>query len=119
VPGSILDGRHAGSHALLQDGARAVESAEDVLETLREWGFGPEWRLRQTPRQAPAAAPVEPRLGRVLEHLGADPVSLDALAAACRMAPAALLAALLELELAGRVQPFPGQRYARAAAPQT
>ena len=34
VPGSVLSGRNRGSHALLKDGARVVETADDVLEEL-------------------------------------------------------------------------------------
>ena len=34
VPGSILSGRNRGSHALLKDGAKVVETADDILEEL-------------------------------------------------------------------------------------
>ena len=34
VPGSILGGRNRGSHALLKDGAKVVETADDILEEL-------------------------------------------------------------------------------------
>src|SRR5262249_60949961 len=34
VPGSVLGGRNRGSHALLKDGAKVVESADDILEEL-------------------------------------------------------------------------------------
>ena len=32
VPGSVLSGRNRGSHGLLKDGAKVVESADDILE---------------------------------------------------------------------------------------
>ena len=34
VPGSVLGGRNRGSHALLKDGAKVVETADDILEEL-------------------------------------------------------------------------------------
>ena len=34
VPGSVLGGRNRGSHGLLKDGAKVVESADDILEEL-------------------------------------------------------------------------------------
>ncbi len=49
VPGNVLGGRNYGAHALLRDGAKLVECADDILEELpaslqpagiRDWGFG-------------------------------------------------------------------------------
>jgi DNA processing protein len=40
VPGSVLSGRNRGSHALLKDGAKVVETADDILEGLG-WGSEP------------------------------------------------------------------------------
>ena len=34
VPGSVLSGRNRGSHALLKDGAKVVETADDILQEL-------------------------------------------------------------------------------------
>src|SRR4029078_9441853 len=34
VPGSVLTGRNRGSHSLLKDGAKVVETADDILEEL-------------------------------------------------------------------------------------
>ena len=38
VPGNVLSGRNRGAHALLRDGAKIVESADDILEELRRAG---------------------------------------------------------------------------------
>ena len=42
VPGNVLGGRNVGAHALLRDGAKLVECADDILEemTPRDWGLG-------------------------------------------------------------------------------
>ena len=37
VPGNVLSGRNRGAHALLRDGAKIVESADDILEELGPW----------------------------------------------------------------------------------
>ena len=34
VPGNVLSGRNRGAHALMRDGAKIVESADDILEEL-------------------------------------------------------------------------------------
>jgi DNA processing protein len=51
----------------------------------------------------------------LLTALGHDPLALDALASRTGIAPAALNARLLELELAGAVARLPGQRFQRLA----
>jgi len=37
VPGNVLSGRNRGAHALIRDGAKIVEGADDIVEEL----FGP------------------------------------------------------------------------------
>ena len=44
VPGSVLSGRNRGSHALLKDGAKVVETADDILE---EMGWNPQSEVRE------------------------------------------------------------------------
>ena len=108
VPGDVTDGRSAGCHRLLKDGACLVEGVEDVVEELAP--LLPAW----------AAAPAEeltPQLGltegRVLERLDTRGRHVDALARETGMAPAELLEALLRLELEGVVVQLPGQYYCR------
>lgn len=107
IPGSIHSPQAKGCHALIKQGAKLVESAQDVLEELR---------LPEPLAQAPLAldAPTEDDLHRALGH---DPVSLDALQARCGWNTARLQAQLLELELLGQVARLPGglfQRLTRA-----
>jgi DNA processing protein len=104
VPGSVLSGRNRGSHALLRDGARVVESADDILEELG-------W-----PAAAARVAPPKP--------LSADPVlermqpgeayGLDDLATLTGWGGPKLLVRLTELEIAGRLTMSRG-RYMRSA----
>jgi DNA processing protein len=107
IPGSIHSPHARGCHALLRQGAKLVESAQDVLE-----------ELRMAPRAPPgaAAAPPEGRPDPLLEAMGYDPISLDALIARTGIAAPQLQATLLELELAGHVARLPGGLFQRLAA---
>jgi DNA processing protein len=115
IPGSIHSPQSRGCHALIKQGAKLVDAAQDVLDELRLPG-GPGLLLATTPApSAPAATPARP--DPVLEALGHDPTSLDALMARCGWPAPRLQARLLELELEGAVARLPGglfQRQARA-----
>ncbi|CAM3941351.1 DNA-processing protein DprA [Roseateles saccharophilus] len=106
IPGSIHSPQARGCHALIRQGAKLVESAEDVLEELPPLGV-------------PAAAPLEDEAETphqqqsLLDTMGFDPVSLDALMARCGWPAAELSAALLELELDGQVARLAGQLFQR------
>jgi DNA processing protein len=110
IPGSIHSAQSRGTHALLKEGAKLVETAQDVLEELPQLAR----------RAAPAASGKAPRASEadpVLDALGFDPVGLDALVARTGIGAPALQARLLELELEGWVARLPGgvfQRVARA-----
>jgi DNA processing protein len=108
IPGSIHSPHARGCHALLRQGAKLVESAQDVLEDLR----------LVMPAPGPAIGGEEPEgEDALLEALGFDPMGLDALIARTGIPAPLLQARLLELELAGEVARLPGglfQRQARA-----
>ena len=106
IPGSIHSPQSRGCHLLLKQGAKLVETADDVLEELR---LGPE-REPSTPDAQPTEPPPADPL---TEALGYDPVGLDALIARTGIAAADLQAQLLELELAGGVARLPGGLFQR------
>ena len=113
IPGSIHNPQSRGCHALVRQGAKLVETAEDVLEELR-WP----WHAIATNREAISADPVS-AVGHldpeddVLRAMGADPVGLDALLARTGRDTPQLQARLLELELEGRVARLPGGLFQR------
>jgi len=117
VPGSPLDPRCGGSNALIKQGASLVESAEDVIRVLST-GHRPGVA---EPTQGDLFAAPPPRVeeddverARVAleELLSPTPVGLDDLARETGLPHPAILTALLELELAGRVERTPGNRVA-------
>jgi DNA processing protein len=106
IPGSIHSPQSRGCHALLKQGAKLVDSAQDILEDLNLADRSPAGRPE--PRET-AADPL-------LEALGYDPVSLDALVARTGWSAAALNIRLLELELDGQVARLPGQLFQRVGS---
>ena len=113
IPGSIHSPQSRGCHALIRQGAKLVEVAQDVLEELR---LAPD----AAPESEPAAAD-QPAAGPGSEHpllaaLGFDATSLDALQARTGLDTAHLQAQLLELELDGQLARLPGGLFQRLAA---
>lgn len=102
IPGSIHSPQSKGCHWLLKQGAKLVESAADILDELQ--GTRP---LAALPPADPG--PADP----LLDALGHDPVTLDALLARTGWPTAELGARLLELELDGRVARLPGGLFQR------
>ncbi len=102
IPGSIHSPLAKGCHALIKQGAKLVESAQDVLEELGH------------------AAPVMPSADiapdaedPLLVHIGFDPVDLDTLQRRCGLDTGAINTALTRLELAGWIESLPGGRWQR------
>jgi DNA processing protein len=115
IPGSIHSTQSRGCHALLKQGAKLVESAQDVLEELRLQltpPLVPPSKLLKTSHADTAVVEhVEP--DDLVKSLGYDPVSLDALVARTGWDAATLQVRLMELELDGQVARLPGGLYQR------
>ncbi len=112
IPGSIHSPQSRGCHALLKEGAKLVETAQEVLEELPK----PQNLQRRALEVAPVQADERPAEGGLLGELGYDPVTLDALVARTGMATAPLQAKLLELELQGHLARLPGGLFQRVGA---
>lgn len=102
IPGSIHATQSRGCHALIRQGAKLVESAQDVLEEL------PAWTGQAASGAGSAPTTDMAKEDALLEALGLDPVSLDALQARTGLAIAPLQARLMALELEGLVARLPG-----------
>ena len=114
IPGSIHSPQSRGAHALLRQGAKLVETAQDVLEELRWPAIAPS--AASTPAPAPDASPAAGNnSAALLAALGADPVGFDALQARTGLPTDVLQARLLELELDGQVGRLPGGLFQRLA----
>ena len=112
VPGNVLSGRNRGAHALIRDGARIVEGADDIADHL---GWPPDGAPGSRPDgEARADAAADPLL-RIMAV--GEPYDLDGLAASSGVDAVRLLPRLLELELQGIVQRVEGGRFMRSARP--
>lgn len=107
IPGSIHSPNSRGCHALIKQGAKLVESAQDILEEIR-----PSAATVQHAEELPASVVTS---DTVLGALGFDPVALDSLVARTGWSASALNIRLLELELDGQVARLPGQLFQRIA----
>jgi DNA processing protein len=117
VPGHPLDPRARGSNDLIKRGARLVESAADVLDHLPATpAAAPLLRLAELPEAPEEEAEPSPQprnaAAQVLESMGGTAISVDELGRRCQLSASLLAAALLELELSGRIQTLPGNRVA-------
>ena len=106
IPGSIHATQSRGCHALIKEGAKLVESAQDVLDELK------------LESSTTASTPPEPETQEdadspLLQALGFDACGLDALQARTGLPTPALLAELMTLELQGLVARLPGGLYQR------
>jgi DNA processing protein len=109
VPGNVLGGRNTGGHALIRDGARIVESADDIVAELRFGG------LASCGLDAPLRS-VQSRVSRdpVLAAMAPGEVhDLDEISAGTGHEPARLLPRLLDLELRGMVRRTGGGGFLR------
>lgn len=133
LPGSIHNPLAHGCHRLIRDGARLVEGAAEIIETLapsaRMLGGELAARLRsglddevgrQSSPGGAAGSPSDhpdgqgdPTQLRVLRELGHEPTTLDELARRTGQSTAVLSSTLLMLELDARIESLPGNRYQR------
>src|SRR5512138_3169661 len=104
VPGNVLSGRNRGAHALIRDGAKIVECADDIVEEL--WGTGwPRHAEANALSAASSAVSVDPIVSRMEAGQAYD---VDALAALSGVENVRLLSCLIDLELQGRVRRVSG-----------
>ena len=111
VPGNIHSFKSVGTHSLIQQGAKLVVHAGDVLEE-----FSPIEAFKTRPA-APPQAPVPPLTDEeavVMDILEADPVHIDALAKRLQLASGRLAGLLLQLELKGVAVQSPGKLFCLA-----
>ena len=105
IPGSIHSPLSKGCHYLIKQGAKLVESAQDVLE---------EFNIDATAqREEPLAVGTNADCVAVLRALGHDPCTIDALVERTNLSIDRVLAALMQLEIDGHVGATAGGHYQR------
>ena len=114
VPGHPLDPRSGGANSLLKQGAQLVEEVEDVLneyvpyETKQAFAEeSEEYRVSSSVEEISVKG-VQEICKRLLEILSVPPVSLSELLEHLEISPPLLQAALVELEILGHIDRYPG-----------
>lgn len=117
VPGYPADPRAAGPNKLIQDGATLVTRFQDILQNLEN--FTDNTLFDNAPQTAPDLTLITEATDEkttdeirhtLLQNLSQMPVGVDELARTCHLSVASMQMALLEMELAGRLQRLPGNR---------
>ncbi|KAB2928100.1 MAG: DNA-protecting protein DprA [Dechloromonas sp.] len=105
IPGSIHSPVARGCHLLIKQGAKLIETADDILDEFSG-------QIASMPR---LTLDVAPPLDEhpIVVALGHDPCTLDELAERTALGADQLLGELLTLELSGRIASLPGNRYQR------
>jgi len=107
VPGNVGMARSRGTNRLIKQGAKLVESADDILEEIlprfQHQGLEPT-------DVKPSLEDEEERVFRIIED---EPAHIDSIIAQTGMDASRVSAILLQLELKGLVQQLPGKRFAK------
>jgi DNA processing protein len=121
IPGSIYNPLSRGCHELIKQGAKLIESADDILSELSFPAlFAPDaGTALGTAAQKLGAAGMDKEHKILLDALGFDPADLDMLIVRTGLKPEAVSSMMLILELEGHVQAAPGGRYSRVANRRT
>lgn len=124
IPGSIHSPLSRGCHVLLRQGAKLVETSQDIMDELAHVQPGKEDGPARTvaPPESPSSADLfsnalSPEDRGVLRAMAFSPVSLDVLASRCSLPSHTLHARLLTLELDGHIARLPGGHYQRQRSP--
>ena len=120
IPGSIHNPLARGCHRLIREGAKLVETGQDLLEELapalrRQLAAIDAPAATDDEAPGPAATPRDPDQQRVLDLLGHDPQPADTLIEAGGLTAGEVSSILLMLELAGDVSTLPGGLYVRTS----
>ena len=107
VPGSIYSAESEGTNALLQQGRAGMVLRPDDLVNRLEL-HAPELAA---PKAAMPELELSPQASLLLEHLGPQPVGMDALCAATGLPAPAAMVALMELQFTGKIKETPGRQY--------
>jgi DNA processing protein len=118
VPGSIHSPLAKGCHELIRQGAKLVERADDVLTEFKSVLSQQSLAMLSLCSDAPrdGAWPLDNPAEILLDALGFEPTSVDALLDCTGLSSESVASVLLILELEGRIESLPGGRYIRVGS---
>lgn len=111
VPGNVHSYKSKGTHRLLKEGAKLVESAQDIRDEIRVNVSA----AGADEKQPEVSIDLSPDSRSVYELLHEEPVHIDELIAQTGFASSKVSAILLDLELDGLIKQLPGKRFAKGS----
>lgn len=121
IPGSIHSAQAQGCHQLIQSGAKLVATADDVFAELRSLvgalasaAAGPMNTAQSSDGSGNMSSPLDKEYEILLDALGFEPAGVDLLVERTGLRADAVASMLLMLELASRIEAYPGGLYVRA-----
>jgi DNA processing protein len=109
VPGEVGSSRSRGAHRLIRQGAKLVESVEDILEEIAPQLVAPNRQSAMPIRTLPID--TQPETRKVFDLLQERPLHIDEVIEASGLSTSKVSQILLELELQGFLKQLPGNRY--------
>jgi len=110
VPGNVGAEGSRGTNQLIKEGAKLVESSEDILEEIL-----PQWRREgETVRKAEMAAPSLTEAEKIVCGLLSEtPLHIDTIIRESQLDPGSVSSLLLNLELKGLISQWPGKCFTK------
>ena len=112
IPGSIHNPLARGCHALLRQGAKLVETAQDILEELGNLAAWETTRVPSPPSGSDATTGSREFIS-LLGHIGFEPTAVDTLVERSGLTADQVSSMLVVLELHGQIASAPGGLYTR------
>jgi DNA processing protein len=107
VPGNVGIAASLGTNRLIKQGAKLVESAEDILEEFLPRLLHGELKVEDR------NLPLEEDEDRVFRLLEEEPMHIDSIISRAEISASRVSTILLQLELKGLIQQIPGKRFAK------
>ncbi len=111
VPGPISDESHSGTHKLIQDGAKLIRNADDILNEFADLRKTLEAKKSGTAQHAlPALSPLEQKIFSILQF---DPIHFNDVVERTGLSTSEVSFALLQLVMKNLVKELDGKRFAK------
>ena len=126
IPGRIDSPQSSGCHRLIKEGARLVDSLDEIMDTLGHVGNGLNEYVHEASQQADQTAQLQLFDGsglrfteeesRIIGVFNAEPLHLEDIIGVSNLPAGTVHATLIQLQLKGFVRQLPGSMYARRNA---
>lgn len=113
IPGSVRNPMAQGCHALIRDGAKLVETINDIFEEVGALAHFVQESAIKSNNQPDLTKGLDAEAKLLLDNIGYQPVSVDELVEVTSLPVNILLTELLKLEMANLIESGPGGHYIR------